>query len=640
MAMLTSNMAMAKIEGNEDDFDDEDEVIGSVERVNGEYSASDYIEIDGIPETEIEENSKYGEAEKYRRSSLALILITHSSEKYAREIESQFYQIVPPERYNSHDISVRVIHATSKNMSAKKIIKTLENQQVAKQLVSRWFNRDPYSGICNMNLIGERGLYNASKEDNDLAQMTIRKEAMLRDAGEELIQNTFVLVCDLKYHDKQKTSQVFSGLMQVGAAILDSYAQNTTNVTKAQTFQNFSNLANVSSQAVADIGGFSVNVEAHLLRLDWNKDLSNLMYNSYWVDESTPADEAMRRKQAYDNDRKSFKLSYIGENRSQAGRTVSASASDLNLVVRDVCSNAVNISVNNLAKQYPVFKPKAPFYCGNDGKYYSYIGTKEGVNNFSKYEVVEPYFDKKGQINYKRKAVLKTQYNDIWKNSKTYITNASDSIRGTAFTYAKGSRDICNQGFLIREMGKTGFQYKKHRLYTDMFIGKGYVSSSEKEKIMGKPKSYEKNKSKAKCSPIIYGINVGGIWNFHRNIAWDYLGFHFGGGSKEEGGKTYSSKGTMMVASITTGIIFRTNPLNKKGGWSFYLWPQVGAGYNHVKVVSSYTTSHSYKLNWEEKEKTVYYDWNIRAGINITERLFVGLNYALHRRAFCIGYQF
>ena len=96
----------------------------------------------------------------------------------------------------------------------------------------------------------------------------------------------------------------------------------------------------------------------------------------------------------------------------------------------------------------------------------------------------------------------------------------------------------------------------------------------------------------------------------------------------------------MMVASITTGIIFRTNPLNKKGGWSFYLWPQVGAGYNHVKVVSSYTTSHSYKLNWEEKEKTVYYDWNIRAGINITERLFVGLNYALHRRAFCIGYQF
>lgn len=62
MAMLTSNMAMAQIEGNEDDFDDEDEVIGSVERVNGEYSAGDYIEIDGIPSCVVfvDESGKYG----------------------------------------------------------------------------------------------------------------------------------------------------------------------------------------------------------------------------------------------------------------------------------------------------------------------------------------------------------------------------------------------------------------------------------------------------------------------------------------------------------------------------------------------------------------------------------------------------
>ena len=115
------------------------------------------------------ENTNYGETEKYRRSSLALILITHKNEQYAREIESQFYQIVPPERYNSHNISVRALSATSKNMSAKKIVKALEQQQVAKQLVSRWFNRDPNTGACNMDLIQERGLYNASKEDNDLA---------------------------------------------------------------------------------------------------------------------------------------------------------------------------------------------------------------------------------------------------------------------------------------------------------------------------------------------------------------------------------------------------------------------------------------------------------------------------------------
>ena len=594
------------------------------------------------------ENTNYSEAEKYRRSSLALILITHKNEQYAREIESQFYQIVPPERYNSHNISVRALSATSKNMSAKKIVKALEQQQVAKQLVSRWFNRDPNTGACNMDLIQERGLYNASKEDNDLAQMTMRKDAMLKDAGEELIQNTFVLVCDLKYHDKQKTSQVFSGLMQVGAAVLGSYAQNTNNAAKAQAFQNFSDLANVSSQAVADIAGFTVNVEAHLLRLEWNKDLSDLMYSSYWVDENTSPDEAIKHKQAYDNDRKSFKLSYIGEYRSQAGRTVSASNSDLNLVVRDVCSNAVDKSVNNLAKLYPVFKPKAPFYCGNDGRIYSYIGTKEGVNAYSKYEVIEPYFNKKGEINYKQKAVLKTRYDDIWKNSKTYITNNADSTRGTAFTYAKGSRDICDQGFLIREMGKVKYQYKKHRFYVDAIVGLSHFSSGNKDDAVEKGnnanilkyKNYYRNVTIDGGDNIYGGFNAGWIWNCHTNVAWDVLGLHFGKG------------GDFLYTTVSTGFIFRTNPMGKKGRGSIFLWPQVGYGLYKVKMdlKAVYVTSYSHASDtnlyqyytpiYERLTYKSHFDWNVRLGVNITERLYFALNYGAHRADAGLGFQF
>lgn len=592
-------------------------------------------------------NENYGLGEKYRRSSLSLILITHKNEQYAREIESQFMQIIPPERYNSHDISVKVISASSKNMSASKIAKTLEQQQVAKQLVSKWFNRDPNTGFCNMDLIQERGLYNATKEDNDIAQMSMRKEAMLKDAGEELIQNTFVLVCDLKYRDKQKTSKVFSGMLQVGAAMLGSYAQNTTNAAKAQMFQNFGDLANVSSQAVADIAGFNVNVEAYLFRLDWDKDLSGLMYNNYWVDESTPSSEALAHKQAFDNDRKSFKLSYIGEHRSQAGRTVSASTNDLNLVVRDVCSNAVNQSVNKLAKQYPVFKPKAPFYCGNDGKYYSYIGTKEGVEHNSKYEVIEPYFDKKGQINYKQKTVLKTQYNDIWKNSKKYITNKADSIRGTAFTYVKGSRDVCDQGFLIREMGKSGYQYKKHRFYLEGIVGMSHFSSSNKNKAIEKGKNPGILKWSASYRDVsvkgmdrIYGgLDAGWIWNMHRNIAWDVIGIHFGMGDD------------FLFTSATTGFIFRTNPLGKRGRGSLFFWPQVGYGLYKVKMdltaiqktVYTHASSSYYQYYTPIYERLSYksnLDWNFQIGVNITERLFFALNYGTHRADAGIGYQF
>lgn len=577
--------------------------------------------------------NQYEEAEKYRRSSLALILITHKSERYAKEIEAQFQQIVPPERYNSHDISVKVISTKSKNLSAKKIAKELERQEVAKKLVSRWFNRDPYSGVCNMSLIQERGLYNASKEDNDLAQMSQRKDALLKDAGEELIQNTFVLVCDLKYRDKQKASRVGAGFLQFGALMLSAYAQNTNNASNAQMFQSLSDIANVSSQAVADIAGFSMNVQAHLFRLDWNRKVSETMYSKYWVDENTPDATASLNRQAFDNDSKSFTLSYIGEYKSHAGRTVSASTSDLNMVVRDVCTNAINKSVDNLAKQYTVFKPKVPFYCGEDGRVYAYIGTKEGVTSKSKYEVIEPRFDKKGQLTYKQKAVLSTKFNDIWKNSGTYITDENVNITGTAFRRTKGDRDICDKGYLMREMGKSAAQqYKRHRFYMDFFVG-GLDYSSDR----------------GSCSPTIYGFNMGWIWNFHKNIAWDVAGLNLGGGGKSHAASDYREK--YVLATVTTGIIFRTNSWGKKKRFSLYLWPSIGGGLNKMGMVDSYQYSvrhgsyktgywYTYHTGYKETEDKIHFDWNIRLGMNITKRLYIGYNYGVYRNTFCIGYQF
>lgn len=593
--------------------------------------------------------NQYEEAEKYRRSSLALILITHKSERYAKEIEAQFQQIVPPERYNSHDISVKVISTKSKNLSAKKIAKELERQEVAKKLVSRWFNRDPYSGVCNMSLIQERGLYNASKEDNDLAQMSQRKDALLKDAGEELIQNTFVLVCDLKYRDKQKASRVGAGFLQFGALMLSAYAQNTNNASNAQMFQSLSDIANVSSQAVADIAGFSMNVQAHLFRLDWNRKISETMYSKYWVDENTPDATASLNRQAFDNDSKSFTLSYIGEYKSHAGRTVSASTSDLNMVVRDVCTNAINKSVDNLAKQYTVFKPKVPFYCGEDGRVYAYIGTKEGVTSKSKYEVIEPRLDKKGQLVYKQKAVLATKFNDIWKNSGTYITDENVNITGTAFRRTKGDRDICDKGYLMREMGKSAAQqYKRHRFYMDFFVGKANVSDSKKEEIINdNSRYYDFNRSKGMCNPMIYGVNMGWIWNFHKNIAWDVAGLNIGGGSQSHA-YTYYDEG-FFVASVTTGLIFRTNPWGKKKRFSLYLWPSIGGGLNRVRII--YSTEHkqyhgsgywgeTYETVYKEAESKTHLDWNIRLGMNITKRLYIGYNYGVYRNTFCIGYQF
>ena len=41
----------------------------------------------------------------------------------------------------------------------------LQKQFVASRLIAKWFNRKKNGGTCDMNLVQERGYYNASEVD-------------------------------------------------------------------------------------------------------------------------------------------------------------------------------------------------------------------------------------------------------------------------------------------------------------------------------------------------------------------------------------------------------------------------------------------------------------------------------------------
>ena len=68
----------------------------------------------------------------------------------------------------------------------------LNKNDIAKQLVAKWFNRSKKGGF-NMSLIAQRGLYNASDLEIKISKHNERGSALLADAGEALIKNT---LCD------------------------------------------------------------------------------------------------------------------------------------------------------------------------------------------------------------------------------------------------------------------------------------------------------------------------------------------------------------------------------------------------------------------------------------------------------------
>ena len=152
---------------------------------------------------------------KYRRSSLYSMMINHEGREFGDEIKDVFLKIPVPDKYNNHDLSVKVIYTSEKKLDKnhEEIDEFIRNNGIASRMVGRWFNRDYMTGVCDVELVKERGLYNASELDKALASKTQRGNALLEDAGEDLIGNTFLIVNDIRYIDRSKGSSVWGGFV-------------------------------------------------------------------------------------------------------------------------------------------------------------------------------------------------------------------------------------------------------------------------------------------------------------------------------------------------------------------------------------------------------------------------------------------
>lgn len=61
---------------------------------------------------------------KYRRSSLYSMMINHEGREFGDEIKDVFLKIPVPDKYNNHDLSVKVIYPTLFIVDSFQVIKT------------------------------------------------------------------------------------------------------------------------------------------------------------------------------------------------------------------------------------------------------------------------------------------------------------------------------------------------------------------------------------------------------------------------------------------------------------------------------------------------------------------------------------
>lgn len=243
-------------------------------------------------------------------------------------------------------------------------------------------------------------MYNATEFDKQLATRSARGMAMLQDAGEDLIGNTFVLVNDIRYVDKNKGAKTASSILKILGSVAAAY-----------TGSNIDDLTDNLGNMVETIKGFKVKINTFLYKLDWSEEDAARFYQDYYA-----AKPDAQKVANFNAARNNYKLKYVGKVESSGGTTsfMGINEDEPIVMVRKACQRAIDENVVDLQRNYEEFRTKTPLVSVEPLT--AFVGMKEGVSAKSKFEVLEVVELENGKHKYNRVGVIEPIANRIWDN--------------------------------------------------------------------------------------------------------------------------------------------------------------------------------------------------------------------------------
>lgn len=367
---------------------------------------------------------------KYRRSALAMILIESKIDANAEDVLKSWQNYPFPDKYDKHSIgltSIKIgaigeVKDSSKNVKGEKekskkevkdeknkkndnnknepkkdavqlkIEQVIKDKKIGNMLVAKWFNRSDYDDKFNMEVVKQRGGYNATELEAAVAKQQARGLAVLEDAGEELISNTFVTFTQLNFYSNE-----------LPALIVYEAAKLAAN-------QISNPMAQIAALKAADIAyaktreGYSLFSKTWLYKLAWNDSIAAVFYNELW-----------NNPQAFDQTE--FKLEFIGAQQNTSlvtAKLIGQSRTNAQYIDVAEVRNLDKIFAQ-LQKDHDVFKPKVPILTAEPLT--AQVGTKEGLKGGEKFEVLEMTIDPETKkTKYERVGIVKVDKKHVWNN--------------------------------------------------------------------------------------------------------------------------------------------------------------------------------------------------------------------------------
>lgn len=407
----------------------------------------------------------------YRRNSLAMLLVYHPEDEFGYEIFKAFDSLPIPDKYDDHNISgLRIIdnstiegvqrretgyykatyghQLTASELQANALFteQLLNDNEVAKKMIAKWFGFEGTSvedATFNTELIQTRGQYNATDVDVALALQTTRGVATLSDAGEELLNNTFVLVNDITYITAEQEAAAAKVAMGVIGGLLDAFSGGNSG----------RQLADAAGKIADSFTGFKVKTHSYLYQLEWNDSVAAIFYQFHYTATPDPV-----KVQAFLDDHTTYRLKYVAHEYEFDKKSVLKGQYARTELVRTICARSMDKNIVALAKQYEDFKVKTPVFqvlSNGRGKIEGYaakIGMKEGITEGSKFQVVQQIQDPEtGKTTYKYIATVKAKKGCIWDNRYNAVLEQDEGATLPYTTFVKVSGGEILPGMLLIE---------------------------------------------------------------------------------------------------------------------------------------------------------------------------------------------
>jgi len=421
------------------------------------------------------QEAKKDSVTKYYRNSLTQLMIYHPEDEFGYDVYEIFSELPKQDKYDDHDITLRVIDNSKisgvagkpqgglhrqtygasmvltqaeKNNNAKALLDLINKAEVGKRMVAKWFGftgETLQDAHFSTSLIEERSDYNASMLDVERARYSVDGMAALQNVSDELISHSFVLISDMTYITAENRADATKTTFAVLGGVLDALTGG--------------NSGRRMAEGVGDIAdmftGFKVFTHSYLYQLEWNDSIANLFYDKYYTAE--PNADKVR---AFLEDQTSFKVKYLGNESATYEKTTTNGNYSREDLLQMISARSIDNNVAKLQKRFDAFRVSAPITSieydkkGNIVGFRALIGEKEGVADDITYEVMRCVYDK-GRLRYDRVAVLKPVKNQIWDNRfNAIIENDEDGNNaGTLFKITdKTNESKVMVGMLIRQI--------------------------------------------------------------------------------------------------------------------------------------------------------------------------------------------